>query len=117
MHKRLLFLLVSLLCIASAAMAQVTTSSLSGKVTAGDEIAIGATVEAVHVPSGTRYVGITNGKGQYNILGMRAGGPYEVSINYIGFEKKVVKNVVLQLGETYNLSTSMKEDEIGRAHV
>ena len=110
MHKRLLFLLVSLLCIASAAMAQVTTSSLSGKVTAGDEIAIGATVEAVHVPSGTRYVGITNGKGQYNILGMRAGGPYEVSINYIGFEKKVVKNVVLQLGETYNLSTSMKED-------
>jgi len=83
---------------------------MSGKITADGEEVIGATVEAVHVPSGTRYVGVTNTKGMFNINGMRSGGPYEVKISYIGYETKVVKDVALQLGETYNLNTSMNED-------
>lgn len=41
---------------------------------------------------------------------MRSGGPYEVKISYLGYETKIVKDVTLQLGETYNLSTSMSED-------
>jgi len=94
----------------SSAVAQVTTSGMSGKITVDGEDVIGATIEAVHVPSGTRYVGVTNTKGMYNILGMRSGGPYEVKISYLGYETKVIKDVILQLGETYNLSTSMNED-------
>lgn len=110
MHKRLYFLIATLLLMVSSAVAQVTTSGLSGTVTADGEDVIGATVEAVHTPSGTRYVGVTNAKGMYNILGMRSGGPYEVKISYLGYETKIVKDVTLQLGETYNLSTSMSED-------
>lgn len=110
MQKRLYFLIATLVLMVSSAVAQVTTSGMSGKITADGEDVIGATIEAVHVPSGTRYVGVTNTKGMFNILGMRSGGPYEVKISYLGYETKIVKDVTLQLGETYNLSTSMSED-------
>jgi len=92
-------------------VAQVTTSGMSGKVTANGEEVIGATIEAVHTPSGTRYVGVTNTKGMYYIQGMRSGGPYEVKVSYIGYQTKLVKDVTLQLGETYNLNSVMSEDE------
>ena len=110
MQKRLHFLIALMLFFASAAMAQITTSGLSGAVTADGEEAIGATVEAVHKPSGTRYQAVTNAKGLFSINGMRVGGPYEVRVTYIGFETKVVTGVTLQLGETYNLPVSLNED-------
>lgn len=78
MYKRLYFLFAAMLMMVSSAVAQVTTSGMSGKITANGEDVIGATIEAVHTASGTRYVGVTNTKGMYNILGMRSGGPYEV---------------------------------------
>lgn len=94
----------------STLMAQITTSGMSGKVTADGESVIGATIEAVHTPSGTRYTTVSNEKGMFTINGMRVGGPYEVKISYIGYEPKVVKDVTLQLAETYNLNTSLTED-------
>lgn len=110
MYKRLCFLFAAMVLMVSSAVAQVTTSGLSGKITANSEEVIGATIEAVHKPSGTCYMGVTNTKGIFNILGMRSGGPYDVKISYIGYETKVVKGITLQLGETYNLNTSMNED-------
>ena len=113
MQKRLFFLIASMLMIVSSAMAQVTTSSMSGKVTIGSatgESVIGATVQAVHEPSGTRYAAVTNIDGRFNIQGMRTGGPYSVTVSYIGFQPKMLKGINLQLGETYNLQVWLKED-------
>lgn len=110
MQKKLYVMIAAFMLMISSAVAQVTTSGMSGKVKADNEDVIGATVEAVHTPSGTRYVAVTNTKGQFNINGMRSGGPYEVTISYIGYETKKVNGVVLQLGETYNLNTTMNED-------
>lgn len=110
MQKRLHLLFALMLLWVSAAMAQITTSGLSGVVTAGGEDVIGATIEAIHVPSGTRYNAVTNAKGRYTINGMRVGGPYQVKISYIGYETQVVKGVSLQLGETYSLDAAIKED-------
>ena len=103
----------------TTAMAQITTSGLSGTITADGEEVIGATIEATHVPSGTSYKAVSNMKGMFTINGMRVGGPYEVKISYIGYETKVVKNVTLQLGETYNLNTTLSEDskELGEVVV
>ena len=102
-------MLVAVVC---TAMAQVTTSALSGKVAmaADGEPVIGATVQAVHEPSGTRYTTVTNVDGRYAIQGMRVGGPYKVSISYIGYNKKEFTGITLQLGETYNLNAKMSED-------
>ena len=109
MQKRFLSLVV-LLVMALAAMAQVTTSGISGKVTSQGEEVIGASVTATHIPSGTIYRAVTNVQGRYTIQGMRAGGPYKVEITYVGHQPKVFADVNLLLGESQNLSCSLEED-------
>lgn len=110
MQKRLLFLFMLLVGFTTAMMAQITTSGMSGKVTADGEDVIGATIEVVHVPSGTKYQAVTNAKGMYAINGMRPGGPYRVNVSYIGYQSKSFDNVSLQLGQTYNLNVGLMED-------
>ena len=120
MQKRLLFLVAMMLTLSLTALAQVTTSSLAGKVTLDDangEEVIGATIQAIHEPSGTRYAAVTNTSGRFTIQGMRTGGPYSVTVSYIGFQPKTVKGVNLQLGETYNLSVTLSEDATELAEV
>ena len=80
--RRILFLTAMMLTFTLTMMAQVTTSALSGKVTMQDtkEEVIGATVVAVHEPSGTKYAAVTNMSGRFAIQGMRSGGPYTVSV-------------------------------------
>ena len=101
-----------LMTLTMSALAQVTTSSMTGKVTlegSGDEI-IGATVVAVHEPSGTRYNAVTNVNGMFTIQGMRTGGPYNVTVSYIGHQTKTFRGITLQLGETYNLPVWLNEN-------
>ena len=95
MQKKLHFLLALMLLFTTSIMAQVTTSSINGKVVAGNEDVIGATVTAVHVPSGTTYNAVTNSSGRYTIQGMRVGGPYKVTISYIGYKDEVLGNISL----------------------
>ena len=115
MQKRLHLLVVLLAFVVSTAMAQITTSGISGKVTSDDESVIGATVTAIHQPSGTVYRAVTNIDGRYTIQGMRPGGPYKVEVSYIGYKDKSVNNVNLSLGETTNLTFSLKEDALSAA--
>ena len=108
--KKSLLTLVMALFASVMLMAQVTTSALSGIVTDDLGPVIGVTVQAIHVPSGTRYGTITNEKGAYAIRGMRVGGPYEVIISYVGAKTQKFENVTLELGETFNLNTKLSED-------
>ncbi|MGI6242647.1 MAG: TonB-dependent receptor [Prevotella sp.] len=110
MQKRLYFLIAMVLMCTTSIMAQITTSGINGRVTADGEDVIGATIEAVHTPSGTRYMAVTNAKGMYTINGMRVGGPYEVKVSYIGYETKVMNDITLSLAETYNLNVSLSEN-------
>ncbi len=92
------------------AYAQVTTSSMNGRVT--DEKGVpmtGAAVVATHEPSGTVYGVVVNQNGQYTINGMRSGGPYKVEVSSLGYNTIVFKDVTLQLAETYNLNATLKE--------
>lgn len=111
MLKRMSAILTVLLLLAAVGVnAQVTTASMAGKVTeAGNEPIIGATIQAIHEPSGSRYGTVTNVDGRYSIQGMRTGGPYRIEISYIGFQTVLYKDITLQLGEVYNLNTEMKE--------
>jgi hypothetical protein len=53
---------------------------------------------------------VTNTTGRFSINGMRTGGPYEVTVSYIGFQPKTLKGITLQLAETYNLAVWLSED-------
>ena len=110
MQKRLHLLIALLAFMVTSAMAQITTSSVSGKISANGEDVIGATIKAVHKPSGTVYRAVTNIDGRYSIQGMRPGGPYEVEVSYVGYKTKAVKNVNLALGENTVLNESLSED-------
>ncbi len=117
--RRKLFLTAMMLTCVLTMMAQITNSALSGKVIMEDtkEEVIGATVQAVHDPSGTKYAAITNIDGRFNIQGMRNGGPYTVTVTYIGFNPKVFKDIYLQLGETYSLNVWLSENSTELAEV
>ena len=89
--------------------AQVTTSALSGQVI--DELkepVIGATVVAVHEPSGTSYGAVTNIDGRYTIQGMRTGGPYKIEISYVGYKKSTYTGLYLELGNTLDLNAALE---------
>ncbi|WP_300729551.1 TonB-dependent siderophore receptor [uncultured Bacteroides sp.] len=107
--KMQLLLTVFFLMIAVTVSAQVTTSGMSGIVQADGEPIIGATIQAVHEPSGTNYGTITNIDGRFNLQGMRNGGPYKVTISYVGYQTAVYKDITLQLGEVYDLNVTLKE--------
>ena len=93
-----------------AAFAQVTTSSLGGRVVdQNGEPVIGAAVVAIHEPSGTSYGSVTNVDGLYTIQGMRTGGPYRVEVSCLGYQQVNYTEITLTLAETYNLNAQLNE--------
>jgi len=110
MNKRFLFFLFTCFLLSLSAIAQVTTSSISGKVESEGEPVIGAYVVALHTPSGTKYGAVTNNKGRYSIQGMRVGGPYTITITYVGYRDFVRKDIMLSLGEPTEVNARMAED-------
>ena len=94
-----------------AAFAQVTTSSLAGNIKdEKGEPLTGTAVVAVHMPSGTQYAAVANLDGNYMINGMRVGGPYRVTISFLGYQTVEYTDVTLQLAETFNLNAQLKPD-------
>jgi hypothetical protein len=111
MVKKLRLLMAALLVmIAASVQAQVTTSSMSGRVTDAEGAVIGATVIATHEPSGTTYGTVTNMEGRFNLNGMRVGGPYTVEISYVGYGTSTTSNIALSLGENYVLNVLLTEE-------
>ncbi len=109
--KSLLLSFAAMLFVISAS-AQVTTSSLNGKVTdSAGEALPGAAVVAVHTPSGTQYHSIVNAEGRYFINGMRAGGPYTVEVSCLGYQTVAFTDVTLQLAESYQLDATLSDDK------
>ena len=94
-----------------SAYAQITTSSLNGKITDKSGEAIpGAAVVAVHTPSGTQYYAVANAEGLFYINGMRAGGPYTVEVSCLGYQPVNYTDITLQLAEAYKLNAEMADD-------
>jgi hypothetical protein len=75
-----------------------TTSALSGTVVdeKGEGLP-GATVIAIHEPTGSRYGASTRGDGRYNIVNMRVGGPYKVTVSFVGYKESVQSGISLTL--------------------
>src|SRR5690554_2265943 len=111
MVKRFRSLAVVLaLLLATVVQAQVTTSSMSGRVTDAEGAVIGSTVIATHEPSGTTYGTVTNMDGRFNLNGMRVGGPYTVEVSYIGYGTSTTTNITLSLGENHALNVLLSEE-------
>ncbi|MFT5142815.1 MAG: hypothetical protein ACI80V_002929 [Rhodothermales bacterium] len=117
MERKQLLLLLALLgagILVTPALGQgVTTGALNGLVldTAGEPLP-GANVIALHAPSGTRYGTAVRTGGQFNIPNMRVGGPYTVTVSFIGFQSAVQANVFVNLAQNLQLDFTLSEQVI-----
>lgn len=106
------FILFSLALLWSALLtAQVTTSGMNGKVTGTNgESLPSATVIAVHTPSGTQYGTLTDLNGNYQIANMRVGGPYTLTVSYVGYKAFTKSDIILNLGQTLGTDVNLVEE-------
>ncbi len=108
-------ILLAALMLPTALFAQgVTTGALSGIVTDAQQKPLaGATVVALHVPSGTTYESVTRADGRYSIPNMRVGGPYSVTVakgptSTASFEPQTQDEVVVNLGVATDLDFAVR---------
>src|SRR5215212_4093025 len=101
--------IVALALSAGLAAQGVTTAAVTGVVRDDQGGVIpGATVTAVHQPSGTTYEGVSQADGRFFIPGMRVGGPYKVTATLSGFTTEVKDNVSLNLGVSQDVPFTLK---------
>jgi len=87
----------------------VTTGAISGVVKdAQGGVIPGATVLAVHQPSGSTYEAVTQADGRFVMPGMRVGGPYTITAALPGFTSEAKNNINVSLGVTQDLDFGLK---------
>ncbi|MDP2005514.1 MAG: TonB-dependent receptor [Rubrivivax sp.] len=92
---------------AAPALAQNTTAGISGRVTGADGKPVaGATVTIVHVESGSSNSVSTDAAGRYGARGLRAGGPYTITVTKDALSDRR-EGVVLQLAETFSFDSQL----------
>jgi hypothetical protein len=90
------------------AFGQITTSGLKGLIVdEKNEPLAGATVIAKHLPSGTQYGVLSNEDGRFAISNMRVGGPYQVSISFVGYKEAVYNDINLSLGNVSDIAINL----------
>ena len=111
-HSKHFFVLLFFFCLVLFTYGQgSTTSSISGKIIdKQNQPMAGATVVAIHEPSGTIYGATANNQGLYTIEGMRPGGPYKVEISFVGYNKRTFTDILLLLGENTMLNAELSEN-------
>ena len=110
MKKILLaFLFIGILSMTSNA--QVTTSAISGVVNDDTGQALpNATIVAIHVPTGTNYGGTSNFDGVINLRNLRVGGPYTITLSFVGFRTEEITDVYLTLGKSFDFTSNLQQD-------
>src|SRR5258707_2496497 len=110
MNKRLP-LVVSFITGASALFAQQTSSAISGKISDSKaEVLPGATVQVVYTPTNTSYGVVTNEEGRYFLANLNPGGPYEITVTFVGYKTEKYIDINLKLGETQKLDVVLQEE-------
>ena len=94
------------------AFAQVTTSSLSGRVTEEAGPVVGATVVAVHQPTGSQFYAVTDAKGYYRLNNITSGGPYKVTVACMGYSDVVFTDVYVALSDNLVLDAALAEESL-----
>lgn len=108
MNKIKLFWLFFILT--SFTKAQITSSEIRGSVkSASGEYLPGAMVTAVHLPTSTKYYSTAFTDGTFVLPNIKTGGPYELTVSYIGYIKQTKGNIYVGLGEAKKIGFVLEE--------
>ena len=103
--------LLLLLFLSSLGFSQVTKSSISGTVKSSKgESLPGATVEVKHEPTGTKYFASADFTGGYSIPSIRPGGPYLVTVTFMGFKTGNVTDINANLGSNVTVNVVLQDE-------
>ncbi|RZM12243.1 MAG: TonB-dependent receptor, partial [Pedobacter sp.] len=98
-NKFSLIALLALLITGVRLQAQVTTSSINGKVRDAKGLPIpGASVQLINTATGTKYGSQTSLDGFFRLNNLNPGGPYRLTVTFIGYNKQEKVNINLSLG-------------------
>ncbi len=90
-----------------------TTATITGFVSDENSNAMGnANIIAIHLPTGTEYGTSSRQNGQYTLPNVRVGGPYELTVTYVGAEEEKIDNVYLSLGQELKVDFSLQQEAI-----
>lgn len=109
-----MLLFVSLMLFTGNVNAQgVTTAAMNGVVVdqKGDPLP-GANILAVHTPSGTQYGTTSRVDGKYNLNGLRTGGPYTITVSYVGYKPQSIDGINLLLGQNLRQDYTLIEEAV-----
>jgi len=110
----LLFLLFTALSL----NAQVTTSSLTGKIVDESNLPLpGATISANDIPTGATYHTITDAKGYFRLINLRPGGPYRLEIRMLGYLPSVIDINNIDLGNNPMINITLKENSVNLSEI
>ena len=100
------------LLLSVSAFAQVTTASMSGKVTDAQGALQGVAVVAVHEPTGSQFYSITDASGRYYLSNITAGGPYVVKVTCLGYRDVTYTGISVSLSDNYVLNVQLAEESV-----
>jgi len=108
------FFLFTVILFSSQLMySQTTTASLNGTVVDQNGSALpGANVIALHQPTGTQFGTTTRMDGKYNLVGLRVGGPYKVTVSMVGYTSQVEEGFNLELGQNLRIDFKLPEQAV-----
>lgn len=86
-----------------------TTGGLSGLIVDDGGPLPGATVIALHVPTGSEYATISNIQGNYILRNMKVGDNYQVTVSYVGFKDQVATDISITVGKNLDLDFELME--------
>lgn len=103
LYKRILPLIITI-CLPFLIKAQVTTGTITGTVKdpEGKDLA-GATISALHVPTGSNYATAAKTGGQFTLPNLRIGGPYTITVHFTGYSDQVFTDQSVNLGTPLNI--------------
>jgi hypothetical protein len=106
-----MIVMLFLLVIGGNAFSQgVTTASMSGIVTdSKGETVPGASVVALHTPTGTAYSTQTSTDGRFNLPNLRVGGPYTVKVTFVGSRDFLLSDISLNLGQEFTVVAKLQD--------
>ena len=91
----------------------VTTASISGYVSStGGEYLPNANVIVIHLPTGTQLGASTRENGLFNIPNMKIGGPYTITVSFVGYITQKQEGVFLNLGQNVRLDFVLSSESL-----
>ncbi len=88
----------------------ITTAAINGRVTDQNGKPLnGASVVAIHEPTGSQFGTTTDDAGYFRLTNLDVGGPYNVTISFVGYNSYKESDIYLTLGQIYRINATLRE--------